>query len=93
VDSVGTCLDTTGLLVNGDGCDSDCNVETGWYCINGDHFTADGCYEICNDGLDFHYYACDDGNFLPLDGCRADCTVETIFKCEQGNPSRPDACF
>mmetsp|Transcript_22180 Transcript_22180/g.21412 ORF Transcript_22180/g.21412 Transcript_22180/m.21412 type:complete len:221 (+) Transcript_22180:1575-2237(+) len=51
-------------LINGDGCNSDCNVETGWECIGGDAATPDTCTEICGDGIRFSatFHECDDGN-------------------------------
>ena len=45
-----------GNNVNGDGCDSNCRVEWGWYCFNGGPNNKDTCWEICGDGLDFHFW-------------------------------------
>lgn len=37
------------ILYAGDGCDTNCEIEVGWYCDGND---PDTCYEICGDGLD-----------------------------------------
>lgn len=35
-----------GNLVNGDGCDNTCAVESGWYCYGGSSTTADECIYV-----------------------------------------------
>jgi len=38
-----------GNLVDGDGCDSTCNTESGWYCVNTAKNSKSDCYEFCGD--------------------------------------------
>ena len=37
--------------------------------------------EICGDGLNLGYFACDDGNNIDGDGCSKDCKVEDGYEC------------
>lgn len=68
--------------VDNDGCNSLCEVETGWTCeTNG---VYDDCTEICGDGYDYETYECDDGNLVPGDGCDADCNIEDGWTCSGG---------
>lgn len=38
-------------LVNGDGCDSTCNIEHGFECHFGSPMDYDTCTEVCGDGM------------------------------------------
>lgn len=64
--SVGYCDD--GNLVNGDGCDSTCNVESKWICTLGNANTASICTDSCGDGFVTTPTAgyCDDGKYQIL---------------------------
>jgi len=83
-----------GNLVIGDGCDSTCQIEPGWYC---DPPTAANmtshCYTICGDGKKVASREnCDDGNNMNEDGCSASCEVEENYFCYDGDPFTPDIC-
>ena len=71
-----------GNRTSGDGCDSSCQIETGFDCL-GEPST---CSEICGDGLIVGGEACDDTNTNPGDGCDAACQVESGYACS-GLPS------
>ncbi|MFP4600785.1 MAG: DUF4215 domain-containing protein, partial [Persicimonas sp.] len=58
---------------DGDGCASDCVIEEGWQCDEGE---PTQCEPICGDGNVDGDEACDDGNTDDGDGCASDCTVE-----------------
>jgi large repetitive protein len=53
---------------DGDGCNTNCEIEEGYYCYGGSSSTPDGCYEICGDGLVEGNFDCDDGNSDNGDG-------------------------
>jgi cysteine-rich repeat protein len=67
----------------GDGCSATCTVEAGWNC------DAQGCTEICGDGVVVGHEAlaggCDDKNAVASDGC-TNCVVDTSYVCA-GAPS------
>lgn len=77
-----TCDDSN--LTSGDGCSSDCKVESGFTC------TGSKCQQCGNAKLEGDE-KCDDGNTVGGDGCTADCTVESGFKC-LGSPSQCKNC-
>ena len=77
---------------NGDGCSSTCSIETGFECDFTTYETADVCYEICGDGLDYGKYACDDGNTAEYDGCNTDCEILEGWYCYGGTKTSPDTC-
>ena len=54
--------------------------------------TKDTCTEICGDGIDLLFYACDDGNNVNGDGCSSTCTIETGYQCIGGDNNHPDVC-
>jgi len=66
----------------GDGCDTACQVETGWTCLG----QPSVCSEDCGDGIIVGAELCDDGGTTPGDGCSAICRVETGWDC-LGEPS------
>ena len=47
--SVEDCDD--GNLVSGDGCDSECNIESGYHCYLNDATQRTDCEPICGDGV------------------------------------------
>ena len=57
----------------GDGCSSQCRVETGFECSGGNVTSKDVCREICGDGKNMGVLECDDGNLLNDDGCNSKC--------------------
>ncbi|CAI2380327.1 unnamed protein product [Moneuplotes crassus] len=69
-----------GDQADGDGCDSNCAVETGYNCTSINLGTS-VCEPICGDGIQISPEQCDDGNLIVDDGCAADCTIETDFNC------------
>lgn len=85
-----------GNLDSEDGCDGDCNVETGWMCIGGKprgaQPTVDWCSEICGDGVNRGWHTCDDGNLEDGDGCSANCITEVGFQCTGGGKETTDVC-
>lgn len=68
-----------GNNVDGDGCTSDCRVESGFACPS----PGDVCERLprCGDGKLGQEEACDDGNNADGDGCTSDCRLETGYKC------------
>lgn len=67
-----------GNNVSGDGCTSDCRLEPGYFCPNGED-----CISLCgNSERDASFNeGCDDGNLRNGDGCSSICQVETGWEC------------
>lgn len=63
--------------VDGDGCTSQCEVETGYACSGAPSL----CGPICGDGLIVGGEGCDDGNDDDSDGCASTCFVEDGWSC------------
>ena len=82
-----------GGLENGDGCNSNCEVENGFEWSGGSFVHADACIEICGDGLDFEKHECDDGDKDDGDGWSSTCEIEQWFECKGGTKSSPDKCI
>lgn len=61
-----TCDDNDGTPANSDGCDTSCQVESGWTCTGTSNSV---CSEICGDGIIVGIEECDDHNILDNDGC------------------------
>lgn len=76
-----------GNAVSGDGCQSDCTVQEGWYCY-GSH--PSHCVPLpvvdCGNGIVDTGETCDDGNTDPGDGCQSNCIVQPGYSCS-GEPS------
>ena len=68
---------------DGDGCSSECTVETGWQCW-GWWCGESQCDSICGDGLVIGSEECDDGNWWSYDGCSGSCQVECGWTCDGG---------
>jgi cysteine-rich repeat protein len=64
-----------------DGCDSDCEVESGWLCSG----APSSCARLCGNGELNEGEACDDGDADNNDGCSS-CALETNWSCT-GAPS------
>ena len=76
--------------MSGDGCSSSCMIERGYSCTGGTTTTPDVCTEICGDGIDWHFYECDDGNLINGDGCTSNCEVEPGWKPMDGDMDAAD---
>lgn len=71
-----------------DGCDSVCEVESGWVCPEaGEH-----CIPMCGDGVLVGGEACDDGDRQDGDGCNVACRVEPGYDCSGGGGCEPAVC-
>jgi len=70
---------------SGDGCNSNCEKETGWACTGGNSFTPSTCVASqCGDGTRSGTEQCDDGNNVSGDGCSSTCETEQWFDCSGG---------
>mmetsp|Transcript_23559 Transcript_23559/g.26172 ORF Transcript_23559/g.26172 Transcript_23559/m.26172 type:complete len:363 (+) Transcript_23559:7-1095(+) len=65
----------------GDGCDSNCHIETGWHCPS-----IHSCEPVYGDGFIVSNEQCDDGNIYPGDGCDMYSNIEPGWRCS-GSPS------
>ena len=76
-----------GNIINGDGCTSDCRIETGYTCptVGWPQILLTPCRPICGDGLRLGDEECDDNNNMAGDGCGADCKVEIGWFCIRTN--------
>ncbi|MFC1800811.1 hypothetical protein ACFLYT_02015 [Nanoarchaeota archaeon] len=63
---------------DGDGCDSNCEVEDGWIC---DYDEPSDCEEDCGDSIVIGDEECDDGNTDDGDGCNWMCEIEGSSTC------------
>lgn len=77
-----------GNTMNGDGCNSNCEVEMGWNCRTTSATMPSVCQMIgCGDGLIQTGEDCDDDNTTPGDGCDATCKVESGWLCDTAMPT------
>ncbi|WP_395053684.1 DUF4215 domain-containing protein [Flavobacterium sp.] len=81
-----TCDD--GNTTSNDGCNSTCNVETGYICVG----TPSNCSSICGDGIIVTPEQCDDGNLTNGDGCNSSCIIEGGTICGNGIISGSETC-
>ncbi|CAI2381489.1 unnamed protein product [Moneuplotes crassus] len=84
-----------GSYGDGDGCNSTCEVETGWECTLGDSSTSSSCSDKCGDGkvmISSSLY-CDDGNNDSGDGCSDTCQIESGWTCTSGNQNTASVCI
>ncbi|MCX6817786.1 MAG: VWA domain-containing protein [Candidatus Aenigmarchaeota archaeon] len=72
-----------GNTANGDGCNSGCQVETGWACTG---TQPSVCTPACGNGIITSPETCDDGNTASSDGCSNVCQTENGWTCT-GTPS------
>ncbi|CAI2365900.1 unnamed protein product [Moneuplotes crassus] len=84
-----TCDDNN--TISGDGCDSNCAVESGYICKS-PTYTNSICKPRCGDGLIIAPEACDDKNEVSGDGCSSQCTIENNFLCSNKTPTGPSVC-
>ena len=83
-----------GNIINGDGWDSTCTVETGWTWTGGSSTTKDVWKDIWGDGIRFSTAggSWDDGNILDLDGWNSSWIIETGWACGGGSSISKDIC-
>ena len=84
-----------GNLINGDGWNSSCTIETGWNCLGGNSSTKDSCSEIWGDGIRFNSNSSywDDGNVISDDGWSAIWGIEVGWIWSGGNFNTKDSWF
>ena len=78
--------------IDGDGCSSTCQIETGFKCTGGSPSSKDTCVAVCGDGVRVGPETCDDANPVADDGCSATCQVEPGFTCSGGSNTTRDIC-
>ena len=78
--------------LNGDGCNSSWNAESGWKWTGGSTTSADSWYDICGDGINMTPLSSnwDDGNLLNNDGWNTNCKVEVGRNCSGGSKTSID---
>ena len=77
-----------GNTMNGDGCNSNCEIEMGWTCETTSATMPSVCEMVgCGDGDVVSPEACDDDNTMDGDGCSATCTVEAGWICDASEPT------
>ncbi|CAI2386961.1 unnamed protein product [Moneuplotes crassus] len=84
-----TCDDNN--TISGDGCDSNCAVESGYICKS-PTYTNSICKPRCGDGVIIAPETCDDKNEVSGDGCSSQCTIENNFLCSNKTPTGPSVC-
>ncbi len=72
--------------VAGDGCDSSCQIESGFTCVGSPSVCSLLVAGPCGDGVLNLDEGCDDGGRAPFDGCSMTCQVEPLSLCS-GVPS------
>ena len=68
-----------GNLINLDGCNFVCSIESGWLCTANPAGPPSVCTGICGLGYVFPYVGgitCQDGNAFSFDGCDYHCHLE-----------------
>ena len=84
-----------GNAKDGDGCSSDCTIETGWICeLPGTPCTQqpEEPGDICGDGKISGDEKCDDGNAKDGDGCSSKCVVEKGWICAEVGKACSTVC-
>ena len=93
-----------GNLVNGDGCNSMCQIEpcgngvlnVGETCDDGNLVNGDGCSSLCqlecSNAIIDPGESCDDGNLIAGDGCSATCQIEPPITCGNGVINPGETC-
>lgn len=84
--NLGTVECDDGNLLNTDGCNDECEVEEGYYCVHATN-GRDKCYEVCGDGIMLGAFSCDDGNYNDNDGCTSSCKIEECWDCDGLSPT------
>eukprot|EP00435_Cladocopium_sp_Y103_P068641 s1255_g31.t3 len=84
-----------GNIINGDGCTSDCRIETGYTCptVGWPQVLLTPCRAICGDGLRLGEEECDDNNTVAGDGCGPDCKVELGWFCKRKPDDTGEVCL
>ena len=83
-----------GNKINGDGCDSNWLLESGWRWTGGTPYSKDTWFDIWGDGKKYTSNSSfwDDGNKIDGDGWRWNCTIEEGWTCTGGTPISKDIC-
>ena len=81
-----------GNIIDGDGCDSNWNIEIGWLWAGGTSASKDTWSEIWGDGIRFNTNAtyCDDGNLANNDGWDSSWKIEVGWTWSGGNSFTKD---
>ncbi len=66
---------------NGDGCSSNCTIESGWTCEPDGTCSPIADSAICGDGVISGAETCDDGNTNDNDGCTSTCSIQNGWDC------------
>ena len=89
-----------GNTESGDGCSSECSVESGYACGGAGGYwecggPGDSCEAGCGEGkrTEGSSKECDDGNLVGGDGCSASCQIECGWECAGGDANSADGCF
>ena len=82
-----------GNFQNGDGWNSDCEVEDGYTCDGGSFSHKDIWIEIWGDGKDFGTYEWDDGDMEDGDGWSSTCEYEYCWACSGGTLTSKDIWY
>ena len=81
------CDDNGSPSIVGDGCDSDCQIEAGFFCSGEPSACTD---PVCGNSLLEPGEACDDGGVSGSGGCAADCaSVVSGWVCPPGESCQP----
>lgn len=76
-----------GNTIDGDGCSSTCQIESGYTCTN---TVPPVCTPICGDGKNVVLGECDDGDVNGDTNCKADCSGPVNgYQCAGGNSMTP----
>ena len=70
-----------GNTISRDGCNSTCEIETGWICIV--DYSGTSICQKCGNGEKEGNETCDDGNKINGDGCSDVCAIETKIATNQ----------
>jgi cysteine-rich repeat protein len=78
-----------GNTVNGDGCSSTCQVESGAVCATPGQLCKISSTTTCGDSKIDLGEECDDGNQVNGDGCSSTCKIESGFTCTTTTEQSP----
>ena len=81
-------------IINEDGCNSKCKVETGYYWTRDSNSNIDKWYEICGDGIRINSSSTywDDSNKIDDDGWSSSWVVESGWSWTGGSKTSADSC-
>lgn len=83
-----------GNVASGDGCNSACQNESGWRCLQATVGSTQPsiCTSICGDSIVVGLEQCDDGARIPGDGCSRTCQREAGWLCGDGTAVGDEEC-